>query len=688
MKLRIDDGDNQKEGGRYADAGKALEKLFGEATSRKEYLELSRELLSKWSGCGSIGIRILTEEKEIPFETFSGYNENFLENENWLTLGQDKCICIRVSLQEFANSDSAIRTVKGSVFSNNFGEFMDQLSAEELTHYRGACTLQGYSSVAIMPIAYRGKILGVIHLADEQERMFSPQTIDFLETVATYIGVGLNRFNVEEQLQRHNDTLGTVAELLNLAIGNAELDEIIKHSLNTLLSIPWLSFDSRGSIYLVEKPNQLVLQVASGMEESHLESCGRIPFGQCLCGQAALQKEIQFASDHFGSFPHGHYCVPIISDDTVLGVINIYLRQGHHRNQKEELFLTTIANTLAGIIIRKQIEMSAKSSNNRNKLILESMGEGIYGVDLEGKTIFINPKAIRMTGYEQENLVGHNLHFLIHHSKLDGSSNSQEQCPIYQTIKKGTRQQVSEDIFWRKDGSSFPVEYVSTPVLENGEIIGAVIVFKDITERKQSEEALKVSFENLTKTLNETVNALAVMSEKRDPYTAGHQKRVAHLAIAIAKEMGLSAERIESIRIAGTLHDIGKIYVPTEILNKPGKLNDLEMALIKTHSQVGYEVLKSIPFACPVAEIVWQHHEKINGTGYPMGLKEDEVFLEAKILCVADVVEAIASHRPYRPSLGLETALKEISQQSGVIYDSEVVNACLTLFTQQGYQIQ
>lgn len=200
------------------------------------------------------------------------------------------------------------------------------------------------------------------------------------------------------------------------------------------------------------------------------------------------------------------------------------------------------------------------------------------------------------------------------------------------------------------------------------------------------EEERKRAKQKLQKTLEKTIHALASAIEMRDPYTAGHQKRVTKLACAIAKEMGLSKEQIEGIRMAGLIHDIGKISIPFEILTKPGKLNDLECSLIKTHPQAGYNILKGIEFPWPVAQIVLQHHEMMDGSGYPQGLCGKGILLEARILAVADVVEAMSSHRPYRPAYGVDKALEEISKNKGILYDPEVVNACLRLFNQKGFK--
>lgn len=194
-----------------------------------------------------------------------------------------------------------------------------------------------------------------------------------------------------------------------------------------------------------------------------------------------------------------------------------------------------------------------------------------------------------------------------------------------------------------------------------------------------------VERQRLQFTFNATILALASVIERRDPYTAGHQRRVSQLADSIGMEMGFSESRMKGLHIAGILHDIGKINIPAEILNRPGKLSRLEFELIQTHSSVGYEILNPIGFPWPVARIVYQHHERMNGSGYPQGLSGDTILLEAKILAVSDVVEAMASHRPYRPQLGIEKALEEIKKNKGTLYDSDVTDACIHLFSENGF---
>jgi len=191
-------------------------------------------------------------------------------------------------------------------------------------------------------------------------------------------------------------------------------------------------------------------------------------------------------------------------------------------------------------------------------------------------------------------------------------------------------------------------------------------VQRENAQRKEAEEKLQKSLEG-------TIQALGQTTETRDPYTAGHQRRVAQLACAVAKEMDVSSKQIEGIRVAGLMHDIGKISVPAEILSKPGRLNNMEFSMIKAHPQAAYDILRVIDFNCPVADIVLQHHERLDGSGYPQGLKGEEILLEARILSVADVVEAMSSHRPYRPALAIEKTLEEISDNKDVKYDLKAV---------------
>ena len=211
---------------------------------------------------------------------------------------------------------------------------------------------------------------------------------------------------------------------------------------------------------------------------------------------------------------------------------------------------------------------------------------------------------------------------------------------------------------------------------------------QDIARRESAEAEVQSTLNKLRSAMGGVVQAMALTVERRDPYTAGHQRRVSDLARGVAAEMALSAHQIDGIRMAGLIHDLGKICVPVEILSKPGQLSEIEHTLIKDHPQVGYEILKEIEFPWPVAQIVLQHHERIDGSGYPAGLCGEDILVEARTLAVADVVEAMASHRPYRPTLGRDMALEEISQNRGVLYDPDVVDACMKLLQEKDFQFR
>jgi putative nucleotidyltransferase with HDIG domain len=207
-------------------------------------------------------------------------------------------------------------------------------------------------------------------------------------------------------------------------------------------------------------------------------------------------------------------------------------------------------------------------------------------------------------------------------------------------------------------------------------------------DRQRAEAEVQHTLEQLDKSLDSTVVALSNSLETRDPYTAGHQRRVAQLACAIAREIRLSPEQIRGIRVLGFLHDIGKIAVPAEILSRPGKISPNEFNIIQMHPETGYDIIKDIEFPWPVARAILEHHERLDGSGYPKGLTDPDISKEAKILAVADVVEAMASHRPYRPGLGIDQALEEISRMKGVLYDPQVVDACIELFTEKGFKFK
>lgn len=465
--------------------------------------------------------------------------------------------------------------------------------------------------------------------------------------------------------------------------------------------------------------------------------------------------------------------------------------------------VTGIRGILTDITDLKEAEEKVKKSEERYRVILESIQEGYFEVDLSGKLTFFNNSFCRMYGYTRDELMGMNsrkfltedaaakLYEIFHETYLTGNHSYIQDFEalskngsiivteisaslmkdengrttgfrgvtrdvterrkaedswrrsdfivntsknwmslinekyIYEAVNDAfcrahqkDRQQIIgrtvADIWGKKifdktikghlercfageevnyqtyfDLKPFKFQYFDVSYYpyrdRHGKITNAVVVSHNISDRKKVEEELQESFIRLQKTLEETIDSLAFALQMKDPFTADHQRRVAELACRIAKEMNFTDDCISSIRLSSLIHDIGKIHIPSEILSKPSKLSEVEFDIIKTHSQAGYDILKSIEFPWPIADIVLQHHERLNGSGYPSSLREEVILKEAKVMAVADVVEAISSHRPYRPALGMNKALEEISEKKGVLYDSDVVNVCLNLFSEGSF---
>ncbi|MBN1532469.1 MAG: response regulator [Spirochaetes bacterium] len=329
-------------------------------------------------------------------------------------------------------------------------------------------------------------------------------------------------------------------------------------------------------------------------------------------------------------------------------------------------------------LLRYSMDKKLRNSEQKLSTILNSIVDAVIVTDINGYINYMNPVAEEMTECRLENC----------QTRINDIVNI-ENTAI--KIMKGNHsipldQGQSYNYLITKSGRRIPVEYSVAPQKDRlGAFVGTVMVIRDITERVKSEEMVMEGINLLRKTMGGMIQAIAYTIETRDPYTAGHQRRVSDLAREIAKTMGLTRFSIEGIRLAGVIHDLGKISVPAEILSKPGRLTEIEFSLIKIHPQIGYEIIKPIDFPWPVADIIYQHHERVDGSGYPRGLTGGEIMIEAKILAVADVVEAMASHRPYRASLGIDLALEEISSNRGSHYEGDVVDTCIDLFTNRGY---
>lgn len=356
--------------------------------------------------------------------------------------------------------------------------------------------------------------------------------------------------------------------------------------------------------------------------------------------------------------------------------------------------------------------------NELMRLLFSGVTDLTYIYDTEGNILFVNKVFEKFTGHRPEEFYGKPF------ASLFDEGNLKKAMDAYAMTLKGKSPQY--EIYFKN--TKILCEYRNFPLRdEKGNLVGVMGIARDITARKLAEEGLQVLNESLEKRmvehssrlmeLNEElmeeidarkrlerelkqniekqqksfrgiIQTLALTAESRDSYSAGHQKRVANLACCIAEEMSLSKERMAGVRLAALLHDIGKISVPDEILSKSVQLTETELNIIKGHTRIGCDILKEIEFPCPVAQIVLQHHERVNGSGYPLGLSDKDILLEAKILAVADVVDAMTSSRPYRDAFALDVALNEISQNRGILYDFNVVYACLTIFNEKGFKLE
>jgi PAS domain S-box-containing protein len=345
---------------------------------------------------------------------------------------------------------------------------------------------------------------------------------------------------------------------------------------------------------------------------------------------------------------------------------------------------TRMIGTIQDITERKRMEEDIVKSELKYRTIVENSQEGIFQTSPHDSQTTVNHAFSTMLGYDSPEECAKTIMNIAEQVYVDSS----EYCKVLEIIRREGSIRGYETEFYRKDKSRIWVNMSVSAVRDSeGGLMYYHGIVEDITPKKKLEQERQESIHRLRKSLGATINAMSATVEARDPYTAGHQRRVADLARAIATDMKLSRDQIDGIRLAGMIHDLGKISVPSEILTKPTRLTELEFELIKTHSEAGYNILKDIEFPWPIARIVLEHHERVNGSGYPQGLNGEDILLESKIIAVADVVEAISSHRPYRPAFGLEPALEEVAKNRGTLYDQVVADACVKLFRENRYKM-
>lgn len=330
---------------------------------------------------------------------------------------------------------------------------------------------------------------------------------------------------------------------------------------------------------------------------------------------------------------------------------------------------------------RKRALEALRESEERYRNLFEESKDGVIIWTAEGKILGVNQAVLEIFDSDTENMIGSEISTIY--------ADPSEHRAFQGLLDRDGTVRGHELRLSRRNGAVMDCLLTATIRRDKkGAILGYQGIVRDITDLKRNENELKRTLETLHKFVGTIILTLSTVVESRDPYTAGHQKHVATLSRAIAQEMDLSSDQCAAIRMAGTLHDIGKISIPSETLSHPAKLTDKAYAIIKDHPQAGYDILRQIEFPWSIAEIVLQHHERMDGSGYPKGLAGNDIMLEARIIAVADVVQAMASHRPYRPGLGIDNALEEIEKNSGLLYYSPAVDACLRLFREKGYKLE
>ncbi|MCX6033256.1 MAG: PAS domain S-box protein [Chloroflexi bacterium] len=475
--------------------------LFAGKTTRQAYLDAVVEHLAAWTGCRCVGIRLLNPHSEIPYESYIGFSREFWLSESRLSVVHDTCACIRVVQGQPWPQDLPVMTAGGSFCCLDVPRFVAGLTPAELTAYRGACVRAGFESVSIVPLQRADQKIGAIHLADERPDTPPAATVALIEAIGPLIGEAVRRFDLEEDLRRNHDTQRVVNQVLRLALETVPLEQVLAQALDLMLGIPWLAFEARGCIFLVEE-GKLALKAARDLEPAIREACTLVPFGRCLCGLAAATQEIQFA-EHLdarhvtqcqGMTPHGHYCVPIVSAGALLGVITIYLTDGHQRYAAEEAFLTTVANALAGVIERARTTEAVRVGEERYRSVVAAMSEGIVVQDAGGKILACNASAEHILGLTADQMQGRtSLDPRWRAIHEDGTPFPGEAHPAMVTLRTG--QSCSAVIMgvYRADGSLVWVSVNSQSLLHPGAATPHAVVatFADITEHRRAELALR-----------------------------------------------------------------------------------------------------------------------------------------------------------------------------------------------------
>jgi PAS domain S-box-containing protein len=507
---------------------------------------------------------------------------------------------------------------------------------------------EGLRSLAVIPIRKEGRSVACLNVASHTSNRISRQVSILLEAFAAHIGTIIAQRRAEtnhkESEERYRRLFDNAAEAIVVIqdglcrLANPKAAEILGRSAEEMNSLAFVDF------------------IHPDDREAFSDRLGRGLKGENL---------------------EGWFPFRIVGKDRQVRWVEFKAAMIFWEGQPAAL------NFFVDITERRRVEEALRGSEERFRIIFEKAPDAYYLSDLKGDFLDGNKAAVELVGRSKEDMIGKN--FL----KLGLLPVPQLPKAAALLAKNASGQPTGPNLFTLKteSGGHVPVEIRTYPV----EIQGKTVVLgiaRNVAERRLAEKERLLSSKKIRQAFGSVIDVVTTMVEMKDPYTSGHQKRVANLARSIATAMGLPRDQIETIRIAGTIHDLGKIFIPGEILSNPRPLSEYELQFIRFHPQAGYDILKSVKFPWPIADIVHQHHERLDGSGYPQRLKGDQILIEARILSVADVLEAMSSHRPYRPALGMDVALAEITRKKGTAYDPRVVDVCVKLFTENQFDIE
>jgi PAS domain S-box-containing protein len=531
--------------------------------------------------------------------------------------------------------------------------------------WREAAIQHGYKSNIALPLISEGQTFGVLEIYSVEADAFDANEVEILKEMAADLSFGITALRTRVKREQIEVALRESEERYRLIAENTA-DTIAIFDLNFNPTYVSPSILKLGGYTVQEAMKRTLNQI---LPPDSLQKASKM-----FADQMALESSPTADPARTVLMELEQYC----KDGSCIWVelAASFLRDNNFKP-------TGILTVTRDITERKRMEEKLRNDQQELHAIMDATPVAVSWSDQQGNIKYTNRKFQDIFGYTVEDIPDIDVWLLLAYPSPAYREHVLSLINLHiEELAQGKEPNPSELAVVCKDGS---VRHVLQTMLFTSDRI--LVIYYDITEQKRKDQQLHHTLDSLRKAVGTTIQVLVSAVESRDAYTFGHQSRSADLAGAIATEMGLAQDKIEGVRMAGIIHDIGKLSIPAEILSKPTHLTNLEFSLIKEHSRSGYEILKNVESPWPLAEIVYQHHERMDGSGYPRNLKGDEILMESRILSVADVVEAMASHRPYREALGIEAALEEIEKNKGILYDIAVVDACLRLFWEKGYRL-